>query len=69
MIDKKVTYLNSKEENFDQKLNEFLKIRNISNVDIEKNVFDITDQIKTHGQSALITMINKFDNIFVKEIE
>ena len=58
MINNKVTYLYSKEDNFDQKLNEFLRMRNISNVDIEKNVFDITNQIKTHGDNALITMIN-----------
>ncbi len=63
MINNKVTYLYSKEDNFDQKLNEFLRRRNISNVDIEKIVFDITNQIKTHGDNALITMINKFDNI------
>ena len=63
MINNKVTYLYSKEDNFDQKLNEFLRSRNISDVDIEKIVFDITSQIKTHGDSALINMINKFDNI------
>ena len=39
MINNKVTYLHSKEDNFDQKLNEILKSRNISDVDIEKIVF------------------------------
>ena len=59
MINNKVTYLYSKEDNFDQKLNEFLRMRNILDIDIEKIVFDITNQIKTHGDNALITMINK----------
>ena len=40
MINNKVTYLYSKEENFDLKLNEFLRSRNISDVNIEKIVFD-----------------------------
>ena len=34
MINNKVTYLYSKEDNFDQKLNEFLRSRNISDVNI-----------------------------------
>ena len=69
MINNKVTYLYSKEDNFDQKLNEFLRSRNISDVDIEKIVFDITSQIKTHGDNALITMINKFDNISCSNLD
>ncbi|MDA9755219.1 histidinol dehydrogenase [bacterium] len=69
MINNKVTYLNSKEDNFDQKLNEFLRSRNILDVDIEKIVFDITSQIKTHGDNALITMINKFDNISCSNLD
>ena len=40
MINNKVKYLYSKEDNFDQKLNQFLRSRNISDVDIEKIVFD-----------------------------
>ena len=36
MINNKVTYLNSKEDNFDQKLNEFLRSRNISDINVEK---------------------------------
>ena len=63
MINNKVTYLHSKEDNFDQKLNEFLRSRNNLDVNIEKIVFDIISQIKIHGDNALITMINKFDNI------
>ena len=69
MINNKVTYLYSKEENFDQKLNEFLRSRNISDVNIEKIVFDITSQIKTHGDNALITMINSFDNISCSNLD
>ena len=69
MINNKVKYLHSKEENFDEKLNEFLRSRNISDVDIEKIVFDITSQIKTHGDNALITMINKFDNISCSNLD
>ena len=69
MINNKVTYLYSKEDNFDQKLNEFLRSRNISDVDIEKIVFDITSQIKTHGDNALINMINKFDNISCSNLD
>ncbi len=65
MINNKVTYLYSNEDNFDQKLNEFLRIRNISNIDIEKNVFDIINQIKTHGDNALFPMINKFDEYYL----
>ena len=38
MINNKVTYLYSKENNFDQKLNEFLRSRTISDIDIEKIV-------------------------------
>ena len=63
MSNDKVKYLSSKEDDFDKKLNEFLRIRNVSNNDIEKNVLEITNQIKTHGDNALITMINKFDKI------
>ena len=63
MINNKVTYLYSNEDNFDEKLNEFLRMRSFSDINIEKIVFDITNQIKTHGDNALITMINKFDNI------
>ena len=59
----KVKYLYSKQDNFDQKLNDFLQMRNISDINIEQNVLDIINQIKTHGDSALITMINKFDKI------
>lgn len=69
MINNKVKYLYSKEDNFDQKLNEFLRSRNISDIDIEKIVFDITSQIKTHGDNALITMINKFDNISCSNLD
>ena len=69
MIDNKVTYLYPKEENFDQKLNDFLRRRNISDVNIEKIVFDITSQIKTDGDNALITMINKFDNISCSNLD
>ena len=69
MINNKVTYLYSKEDNFDQKLNEFLRMRNIADVDIEKIVFDITNQVKTHGNDALITMINKFDNISCSNLD
>ena len=41
MINNKVTYLYTKEDNFDQKLNEFLRSRNISDIDIEviKNIW------------------------------
>ena len=63
MINNKVTYLYSNEDNFYNKLNEFLRMRNFSDINIEKIVFDITNQIKTHGENALIKMINKFDNI------
>ncbi len=69
MTNNKVKYLYSKEENFDQKLNEFLRSRNISDINIEKIVFDITNQIKTHGDNALITMINKFDNISCSNLD
>ena len=69
MINNKVTYLYSKEENFDQKLNEFLRSRNISDVNIEKIVFNITSQIKTNGDNALISMINKFDNISCSNLD
>ena len=58
MINNKVKYLYSKKDNFNQKLNEFLTTRNISNVDIEKIVFDIINEVKIHGDNALITMIN-----------
>ena len=69
MINNKVTYLYSKEDNFDQKLNEFLRSRNTADIDIEKIVFEITSQIKTHGDNALITMINKFDNISCSNLD
>ena len=69
MINNKVKYLHSKEDNFDEKLNEFLRSRNISDVDVEKIVFDITSQIKTYGDNALITMINKFDNISCSNLD
>ena len=36
MINYEVTYLYSKEDNFDKKLSKFLRLRNISNIDIEK---------------------------------
>ena len=65
----KVTYLHSKENNFDKKLNEFLQIRNTSNEDIEKNVLNIINQIKTNGDNALITMINKFDKISCSDLD
>ena len=65
----KVTYLYSKETNFDQKLKEFLKIRNTFDMEIEQNVLSIINQIKTSGDSALITMINKFDNISCLDLE
>ena len=68
-MNNKVTFLYSKEDNFDKKLNEFLRIRNISNIDIEKNVLDIIKQVKIHGDSALITMINKFDKITCSNLE
>ena len=65
----KVKYLYSKETNFDQKLKEFLKIRNTFDMEIEQNVLSIINQIKTSGDSALITMINKFDNISCLDLE
>ena len=49
MVNTKVKYLYSNEDDFDKKLNEFLRIRNISNIDIEKNVTDIINQVKIHG--------------------
>ena len=69
MINSKVKYLSSKEDDFDKKLNEFLRIRNVSNNDIEKNVLEIINQVKTHGDSALITMVNKFDKIKCSKLE
>ena len=69
MSNNKIKYLYSKEHNFDKKLNEFLRIRNVSNIDIEKNVLDIITQVKIHGDSALITMINKFDKIYCSNLE
>ena len=69
MINFKVKYLYSKETNFDLKLKEFLQIRNSFNIDIEQNVLDIINQIKTNGDSALITMINKFDKISCFELD
>ena len=65
----KVTNLNSKENNFDKKLNDFLQTRNTSNLDIEKNVLNIINQIKTDGDAALITMINKFDKITCSNLD
>ena len=69
MFNHKVRYLYSKENNFNLKLNEFLKIRNTSTLDLEKNVFDIINEIKLYGDSALITMINKFDKISCSDFE
>ena len=69
MFNHKVRYLYSKENNFNLKLNEFLKIRNTSTLDVEKNVFDIINEIKLYGDSALITMINKFDKIPCSDLE
>ena len=69
MINYEVTYLYSKEDNFDKKLSEFLRLRNISNIDIEKNVLDIINQVKTNGDSALINMINTFDKITCTNLE
>ena len=63
MTNNEVKYLYSKENDFDQKLNKFLKIRNTSNIDIEKTVLEIINQIKISGDRALITMIKKFDKI------
>ena len=63
MTNNEVKYLYSKENDFDQKLNKFLKIRNTSNIDIEKTVLEIINQIQMSGDRALITMINKFDKI------
>ena len=56
-------YLYSKEDNFDKKLSEFLRLRNISYTEIENKVSDIINQVNTNGDSALINMINKFDKI------
>ena len=47
MINNKVTYLYSEEDNFDQKLNEFLRMRNISDIDIEKIVRSIKNIAST----------------------
>ena len=69
MSNDKIKYLYSKEENFDKKLNEFLRIRNVSNIDIEKNVLDIINQVNIHGDRALITMINKYDKIKCSNLE
>ena len=69
MSNNKIKYLYSKEDNFDKKLNEFLRIRNVSNIDIEKNVSDIINQVKIHGDNALVTMINKFDKIKCFDLE
>ena len=69
MINYEVTYLYSKEDNFDKKLTKFLRLRNISNIDIEKNVLDIINQVKTNGDSALINMINTFDKITCTNLE
>ena len=69
MINFEVTYLYSKEDNFDKKLSKFLRLRNISNINIEKNVLDIINQVKTNGDSALINMINKFDKITCTNLE
>ena len=65
----KVKYLYSKENHFDQKLNEFLQIRNTSDMDVEQNVLDIINQIKTNGDRALITMINNFDKIICSDFD
>ena len=69
MINYEVKYLYSKEDNFDKKLSNFLRLRKISNIDIEKNVLDIINQVKTNGDSALINMINKFDKITCTNLE
>ncbi len=69
MVNHKVTYLFSKENNFVLKLNKFLEMRNTYNVDIEKNVLDIINQVNIHGDSALITMINKHDKIKCSNLE
>ena len=69
MVNHKVTYLFSKENNFGLKLNKFLEMRNSSNVDIEKNVLDIINQVNIHGDRALITMINKHDKIKCSNLE
>ena len=54
MINNKVTYLYSKEENFDQKLNEFLRSRNNLDVNIEKIVFDIISQINHLTETNIV---------------
>ncbi len=69
MNNNKIKYLYSKEDNFEKKLIEFLRIRNVSNIDIEKNVLDIINQVNIHGDSALITMINKHDKIKCSDLE
>ncbi len=69
MMSHKVKYLYSKEDNFDKKLIQFLRIKDTSNVDIEKKVLEIINQVKIHGDSALITMINKFDKITCSNLD
>ena len=69
MINLEVMYLYSKEDNFDKKLSEFLRLRNISNTEIEDKVSNIINQVNTNGDSALITMINKFDKISCSNLD
>ncbi len=69
MIDQKVKYFYSNENDFNQKLNQFLELRYTDNINIEKNVSDIINQIKSCGDSALITMINKFDKIDCTDLD
>ncbi len=63
MKNNKVRYLYSKENNFDEKLNQILGMRFSDNAEIEKKVLDIIKQIRVYGDKALIRMINKFDKI------
>ncbi|MDE1460608.1 histidinol dehydrogenase [Spartinivicinus poritis] len=64
-----ITRLNSSAESFNQQLDELLKWEAVSDLNVNQTVAEIINQIRQHGDEALIKYTNQFDRLSVDSVE
>ena len=69
MPESQTKIINSKDEDFEKKLNIILKVDQKNQLNLYNTVFDIIKKIQESGDDALIDFVYKFDSAKINKID
>ena len=63
-----VPILKTSDKNFSKKFNTRLRINTNVNLKVEKDVLKLINNVRTNGNSSLLNLVKKYDNVNISKI-